>query len=88
MVDNDQYVEIVEYQPKNSFRTFKKLFNYETEQFEDVVFLGIRRKDYPDALDWLQKKYGKSKYGQALWWETMDFVVMEEKIFTWFMIGR
>ena len=84
----DNFIDVIDFVPDNVFKTHKKIFNHETQEFESHTYYGARRKSYPDAVKWLKENYAVSRSPISLWWETMDFVVMDEKIFMFYLLSR
>jgi hypothetical protein len=74
--------------PNDVFRTHKKIFNPEKQAFEDHTFCGVKKRNHTNAVKWLSKTYGVSTYGSGVWWETMEFVVMQERVYLHYLLAR
>ena len=74
--------------PPDITKVNKKFWNPTTNEFEDRVFCSARLSKFKDAQAWLLKNYGPSSYDKGIWWLTHDRILVEEKIFTWYLLKR
>lgn len=87
-MNDESFIEILPYEVPGLIRIRKKIFNYETNVFEDRLFCSLLEENHRSAKKWLEKKYGPSSYNRGVWWTTWDRIVMEEGVYIFYMLSK